>query len=890
LAGSLLVSLFLLQVSTVLSDPDAFNVAPVYGDQILTTKTVYGFGDYITTIGNTVMLFTPTGGAPITATAAPGIDSLLTEQYEDTIQIESRELKSPDIQPTSVTSPQDWSETDVYDSERTEENSLETDSKEEEEAGLTHRLRGTHRKTANQSFKEKLKQRYLKAKTEEDKQDKQETSNRRSFTVKSSKLRLGGNSNVFFGEQEDHTEAPRPRTFRSRVSRQKTASRSFKKEEEKDETADVGRGEFGRSTSSFGRRRRPESRLSFSNRNKNSQEPSRISAPKIGDFKSRGSSTYRQDSRRDSTEIITTEQPSKNSKSFSKSKSKTPTLKLFKKFNRFDRPDIRKTLLSKFLKNRPNSRGNQNTLQDKQEEEEESPDPDHEASPSAFVPSIIQDEDELQNIDNEEIKLARLQTTLLVSTVYPQKASDDYLEVATIRSPYTFPLQNSQTSTRFITVTRTFSKTIETSAPTTANNHNIKPSKSFGSGEKSPLFDTASIPAPENILATSKPHFNLQEEYSTIETLAAITLPASYTDSPPFKTVTETLSTNEVMVKRTILPIIVGSETSEYTLSQTYTVARLVTAVKTIPPMEMYEFSPSKSFADVDAHFEPAGSENREQLLPGELEFSDQDNFGLEGPTPVRVTPPPGFLDDLDLIGAKLDFVDKMEEKHNPDIFNLKNTPNIEPSIQQAAISPSRPTFATPSLPVNPALAGLGISPEQLLYLQLLQNPLAALGLGGIQPQVVTESTPVYRTETVYETDTINLRLGNKDLTTYLTNAVSVTTHTDYTYNTRTVNQGLSLGGFGSLGGGLNQPQPQQQPQNALAGLLQPSFTVVSSPVTLNTVVTETITEEFKITFRNRPTVTYFESTTVKSTQITSYVTKTQRVIPTANPFAGLLG
>ena len=55
----------------------------------------------------------------------------------------------------------------------------------------------------------------------------------------------------------------------------------------------------------------------------------------------------------------------------------------------------------------------------------------------------------------------------------------------------------------------------------------------------------------------------------------------------------------------------------------------------------------------------------------------------------------------------------------------------------KAAISPSRPAAATPSLPANPALSGLGISPEQLLYLQLLQNPLAALGLGGIQPQVV---------------------------------------------------------------------------------------------------------------------------------------------------------
>ena len=95
-----------------------------------------------------------------------------------------------------------------------------------------------------------------------------------------------------------------------------------------------------------------------------------------------------------------------------------------------------------------------------------------------------------------------------------------------------------------------------------------------------------------------------------------------------------------------------GSETSLYTLSQTYEVTkygfllfytfymnktqrhllnifltnlfRHVTAVKTIPPLELYEFSPSKSFADIDALFQEAGSENREHLLPGELEFSDQ--------------------------------------------------------------------------------------------------------------------------------------------------------------------------------------------------------------------------------------------------------------------------
>ena len=47
----------------------------------------------------------------------------------------------------------------------------------------------------------------------------------------------------------------------------------------------------------------------------------------------------------------------------------------------------------------------------------------------------------------------------------------------------------------------------------------------------------------------------------------------------------------------------------------------------------------------------------------------------------------------------------------------------------QFAIAPSK-TVSTPSLP-QPSINGFNISPEQLLYLQLLQNPLAALGLAG---------------------------------------------------------------------------------------------------------------------------------------------------------------
>ena len=50
-------------------------------------------------------------------------------------------------------------------------------------------------------------------------------------------------------------------------------------------------------------------------------------------------------------------------------------------------------------------------------------------------------------------------------------------------------------------------------------------------------------------------------------------------------------------------------------------VFRLVEAVKTIPPMEAYEFIPTKAFTDFSNVLDEAGSEKREQLLPGGLKL-----------------------------------------------------------------------------------------------------------------------------------------------------------------------------------------------------------------------------------------------------------------------------
>ena len=136
--------------------------------------------------------------------------------------------------------------------------------------------------------------------------------------------------------------------------------------------------------------------------------------------------------------------------------------------------------------------------------------------------------------------------------------------------------------------------------------------------------------------------------------------------------------------------------------------------------------------------------------------------------------------------------------------------------------------------------------------------------------QVVTESSPVLVTEPVVETSVIRLLFGAKETFTTLIQTAGVTTSTDYVLTTKTLaGAGLAL---------ANKQLPN------LAALV-PSFTLVSSPVTRDTLVTQTLTEQIRITFRNVPTLTTLTSTKVVSTQVTSYVTKTQSL----NPLAGLI-
>lgn len=450
----------------------------------------------------------------------------------------------------------------------------------------------------------------------------------------------------------------------------------------------------------------------------------------------------------------------------------------------------------------------------------ERPDADHDElqpednDPLASQPSI--NGDVLQDDGNHIDKPPPVET-LKVEISTPSDFSDTYFEIATIKSPYTFQVGTVR-NTRFITVTSTFQKIIEPEPSPTAING----------------------PLTENILATTS---HIDKEQNLLETTIA-TLPplylASNMETPPLETLTETFSTSHIVLKTHILPVIYDNNvTQSHTLIQTYQVTRLVTATKTLPPAELYNFVPSKRLNEFNSRLDEAGSE-----LHLELEFGDnnEEDDDEDDEAPRRELPP-----DLDLsnIGSEFDL----------DGVDKRRVPNRK-------AKPTPPPTTTTPLPPTPAL-----SPElqqQLALLRLL-NPAAAAQI----PQLV--SKPVVKVDTIYDSHVIPIFNGFSTILSTISRPVSTVTRTEYEVETST----LPIPPIQQLNP-LFPPQQQQQ-----------QFQFTSTPIVTNAMVTQTNSKVLKLTFGAKTAYTTLFSTQVVPTLLTTYITNSVPVQATAAAFPG---
>uniref|UniRef100_A0A8W7Q2U1 DUF4758 domain-containing protein n=1 Tax=Anopheles coluzzii TaxID=1518534 RepID=A0A8W7Q2U1_ANOCL len=414
--------------------------------------------------------------------------------------------------------------------------------------------------------------------------------------------------------------------------------------------------------------------------------------------------------------------------------------------------------------------------------------------------------------------------TLKVEISTPADFRDTYYEIATIKSPYTFQVGTVK-NTRYITVTSTIEKVLEQETAT------ITPS--------------LTEPLTENILATTT-HIDKESNLldSSIATLPPIVLGLD-TETPPLETLTETFSTTQAMLKTHILPVIREGDTTSYTLIQTYHVTRLVTATKTLPPMELYHFVPSRTLNEFNSRLDEAGSE-----LHLELEFGD-DNENDDEDKPKRERLP----SDLDLSNIGSDFdLSEVDKTNIPE--NIRPKKKITGSNKENRVTTEAPV-TTPAL-----------TPEQLQQLALLRllNPAAAAQI----PSVLTSSKPVIKLETVYESHVLPIINGANTILSTISRPIGTITKTSYELVTTTL-PSLPIPPIPQLNPLLLQQQQQQQ-----------SLQIQSTPVVTQTIVTETNSKVLKLTFGAKTAYTTLYSTTVVPTVLTTYLTQSVSVQPTA--------
>ncbi|XP_011688617.1 PREDICTED: probable serine/threonine-protein kinase nek3 [Wasmannia auropunctata] len=433
-------------------------------------------------------------------------------------------------------------------------------------------------------------------------------------------------------------------------------------------------------------------------------------------------------------------------------------------------------------------------------------------------------EDELDPSESEDVATVRVQQdqqqqqqhpgeqilpveTLNVEISTAADLDNIYFEIATIKSPYSYQVGTLR-NTRYITVTSTLKKTFATAEPSSS----VSPTE----------------PLTENILAnTGAAYESTLPLDSSVATLPAISLDAAQA-TPPLETLTETFSTTQTLLKTHMLPVIyAGNSTTRLTLVQTYNIARVVTATKTLPPMEIYQFIPSKTLNEFNSKLDEAGSE-----LHLELDFGDDDRDDED--VPKRVVVPNNDSDgDLDIFKS-------------PSPSKVKN--------DAAASSNAEPQ----------------LTPEQAQQLALLKY------FGQPQPQVITTSRPVITLETLYESHVIPVVNAGNTIYSTLTRPVGTIPKTSYEYGTSTLSPVL-------------QPQVPQVPQVPQLPLFpqQQQFTVTSAPLVTQTLATVSDSRVLKLTFGAKTAYTTLFSTRVVPTELTTYITNTVPVQPTVPAYPG---
>jgi hypothetical protein len=158
-----------------------------------------------------------------------------------------------------------------------------------------------------------------------------------------------------------------------------------------------------------------------------------------------------------------------------------------------------------------------------------------------------------------------------------------------------------------------------------------------------------------------------------------------------------------------------------------------------------------------------------------------------------------------------------------------------------------------------------------------LLNPAAV-------PSVITTSKPVVKVETVYESHVLPIVNGASTIFSTISRPVATVTKTDYEIGTSTLIMPpvVTPPPINPLLLQQQQLQHQQLQQQQLQQQQLQQFQIQSTPVVQQQIVTQTDSKILKLTFGARTAYTTLYNTRVVPTVVTSYVTQSFPVQPSA--------
>ncbi|KAL9917074.1 uncharacterized protein ACN2A1_002987 isoform 1-T2 [Glossina fuscipes fuscipes] len=292
-------------------------------------------------------------------------------------------------------------------------------------------------------------------------------------------------------------------------------------------------------------------------------------------------------------------------------------------------------------------------------------------------------------------------------------------------------------------------------------------------------------------------------------------------------------------------------------------------SITTLPPLLIESDSDTPALETITESFSIVNKKLRTQILPIVKTIDNETIYHtliqtIDMTSLITVTKTLSPQMESKAFNGFKDFVDNLDEAGSELNLDLEFG---DESNHENSSGESNPKDLDQLMIVKPNKTNVVITTTSIEKFPSILNPTLPL------PTVITNSRPVVKLETLWESYVIPVTNGQTTSFRTLSKAKGVVEKTDFILDTTTLSAPAIL--------------PPSTINPFLLPLQQQQFQTITSPIVQQTIVTQTESKILKLTFGAKTAYTTLYSTQVVPTLQTMYVTTSIPVQASANPFPG---